>query len=79
MLCEYRDAAGRPGEGVHRFRIGGVAAVDLGLTLLAAWVVSRVFRVALWKAVLGLLLLGVVVHRVFCVNTALNRKLFGAV
>ena len=68
---------GRPGEGAHALRVGGVAAVDLGLTLAASWLVAATMRVPFWKVALCMLVLGILVHRIFCVNTALNVALFG--
>lgn len=77
MLCAHRHVLGKPGEGVHRFRIAGVAAVDLGLTVAVAWLISTYWRLAFWKVLAVLLLLGVLAHRLFCVDTAVDRWLFG--
>lgn len=80
MLCQYRDMFGRPGEGVHSVRIFGLAAVDVALTLVAAYGLSRLLNASLWKVVVALFVLGIVAHAVFCVDTALNRalgRLFG--
>lgn len=77
MSCEYKDIFGRPGEGVHSVRIGGLALVDLGLTVTAAWAVGKFARIPFWLALAALLCLGVVAHWAFCVDTALNKMLFG--
>lgn len=78
-LCQYRDALGEPGKGVHAVRVGGIAVVDLLLTLLVGAGLAHVFgwRVELtWLALLGL---GVFVHRLFCVNSTVNQWIFGRV
>jgi len=87
-LCKYKNAAGKPGEGAHAWRIGGVkgsrdgiAGSDLLLTAGAAFLLSRVtFKsygalASFFIVFIILMILAVAVHRLFCVDTALNRKL----
>lgn len=76
-LCRYKDALGKPGQGVHSIRLGGVAVVDAGLTVLAAWGLAGLWNVAFWKVLVCLVCLGVVVHWLFCVDTRLNVLLLG--
>lgn len=78
-LCVYKDVFGRPGEGAHSIRVGGIALVDLGLTIGVAWLLARAYKVPMWKVFSALLCLGILVHRLFCVNTALNQAIFGRV
>lgn len=73
-LCKYKNALGEPGEGVH-FHIGGIAVVDVVLTLIGAYLLARYTRVPMWGAIVGLFVLGIVVHAIFCVDTTLNKKL----
>lgn len=75
-LCRFRDALQAPGTGVHSLRLLGVAVVDLGLTLLAALLLARASGLSPWLLFGLLLVLGVLVHRLFCVNTALNNTVF---
>ena len=74
-LCRYRNSLGAPGRGVHT-HVAGVAVVDLGLTLLAAWALARWLGHPWWWWALGLLAAGVAAHRLFCVRTAVDRFLF---
>jgi fructose-1,6-bisphosphatase/inositol monophosphatase family enzyme len=76
-LCRYKDIFQAPGTGVHSIRFLGVAAVDLGLTIVGALLLSRTTGVSPWLCITGLLAAGVVAHRVFCVDTALNKAIFG--
>ena len=78
-MCQYKDVFGKPGEGPHSLRFAGVAVVDLGLTVAAAWAIARVWNLSIWKVLACLLVLGVVMHRMFCVNTTVNKALFGSV
>jgi len=87
-LCQFKNALGAPGEGSHAWRIGGkrgtragVAGSDLLLTAGAALLLSRVTfksRGALagfFIVFVILMILAVAVHRLFCVDTALNVAL----
>lgn len=76
MSCKYANLAGRPGVGAHSYRIAGVAALDLGLTLILAYAVHRLFSIGYVSALLICLLLGVILHRMFCVRTTVDRLLF---
>jgi hypothetical protein len=79
MLCQYRDALGEPGKGVHAVRVGGIAVVDLLLTLLLGAALTHVYGWRVEFTWLGLLVLGVLVHRLFCVNSTVNQWIFGKV
>jgi hypothetical protein len=82
MLCRYRDIFGRPGEGAHRYRIGPLAAVDVALTVTGVLVFSWAMGWSWLETALALLLvilIAVIIHRMFCVNTALNVWLLGRV
>lgn len=75
-LCPYRDLFGKPGEGPHSIRIFGVAAVDVVLTLIGAWFIARYLSIGYGWALFGLFLSGIVLHRLFCVRTTVDRWLW---
>ena len=80
MLCRFRHALGREGEGAHSLRLFDVAIVDVALTLLAAAAISvgvghSAARFAAISA--ALFAVGVAAHRAFCVNTTINKAIFG--
>ena len=75
-LCQYRNIFGKPGEGVHSYRIFNIAIVDLGLTLLVAFGLSLVLKKPFALISSILLILGVVLHRLFCVRTTVDKILF---
>lgn len=81
--CRHADIFGKPGEGAHRARFLGVAAVDLAATALLAAVAARSLggRFATPLGVLALLvvllIVATVVHRAMCVDTALTIALLG--
>jgi hypothetical protein len=76
MSCRYKDVLGVPREGVHSYRLFNIALADVGLLLLFAWLVKFLASTSYALAVLISFLLGVVLHRVFCVRTTLDRILF---
>lgn len=76
MLCAYRNLFGRVAEGAHSYRIFDIAIVDVLFTVLGAYLLHRLFSVSFGVMVVGLFLLGIVLHRLFCVRTTVDRVLF---
>jgi len=74
-LSEYKDIFGKPSQGVHSYRVFDIAIVDLLLTLLAAKFISNTGHIDFLSASILLLLLGVIFHWLFGVNTTLNKLL----
>lgn len=76
MLCKYKDILGIPDQGVHKYRIFNIAIVDVILTFLLALFVSYIFIVNFWITLLLVFLLGILLHRLFCVRTTIDKLLF---
>lgn len=75
-LCKYRDALGVPGQGVHAYRFMGVAIVDVVLTVIVAALIAVISGWPFVYVLGGLLVLGVIAHRLFCVRTTVDKLLF---
>ncbi len=75
-LCEYKDFFGKPKEGIHSYRIFNIAIVDLVFTIIIAWLISYFFKISFIMTTIILLLLGIIMHKIFCVNTTVNILLF---
>jgi hypothetical protein len=73
-LCQYKNVFGEPGQGAH-FHVGGVAVVDLALTVAGAYAVSRYFNSSFGRTLVLLLILGTFLHWLFCIPTAGLRAL----
>jgi len=71
-LCAYKDLLGKPKEGIHSYRIFNIAVVDLLLTVIAAYVVSKYFSLNYFSTLAILLLIGAFLHCIFCVKTTTN-------
>ena len=75
-LCAYKDALGKPGKGVHSYRLFGVAIVDVLLTILAAMLIAYFSKYDFYKILIALFILGIILHRLFCVRTTVDKLLF---
>jgi hypothetical protein len=77
-LCKYKNALGEPGKGIHSYRLFGVAIADVIMTIIAAFLISYFFKFSFIKTLLVLFLTGIVLHRLFCVRTTIDKLLFNS-
>ena len=75
-LCRYKDVFGAPGTGVHK-HVFGIAWVDTVMTVLIAAVLSYSTGWNFLPSLLILFVLGIIMHRLFCVRTTVDKFLFG--
>jgi hypothetical protein len=75
-LCNYKDIFGKPGQGVHSFRIFNIAIVDVLLTILAAYILSIFTNYKLVYTIIFMFILGIISHKLFCVRTTIDKLLF---
>lgn len=75
-LCKYKDALGIPKQGVHSFRIFNFAVFDILATLVAAYIFSYVYKIKFVYTSIALFTLGIILHRLFCVRTTLDKIIF---
>jgi len=55
-----------------------IAIVDTGLTVLAAYIIYLFLpKYNFWYILLGLFIIGIIVHHAFCVRTTLDKVIFG--
>ena len=77
MLCAYKDLFGKVGEGAHSYRIANIAVVDVIATIIMAFLLHYLFPAyKVLHILIVLFLLGIVLHRIFCVRTTVDRLLF---
>lgn len=74
-LCPFKDIFGKPKTGLHSIRVFDVAVVDVVLTVVAGVLIATYFKWNVYVVVIALFLLGILMHRLFCVNTTLNVAL----
>jgi hypothetical protein len=75
-LCKYKNILGKPNEGIHSYRFCGIAIVDLLLTILVALLLSFYLQKSFAMVFIFLFLLGIILHRLFCVKTTIDKLLF---
>ena len=79
MFCEYKDIFGKVGEGVHSYRVFNIAVVDVIATIIMAYLL-KIFvfpKRSFLKLTIILFLLGIILHRLFCVKTTIDKYIFG--
>ena len=79
MNCPYKHLLGKEGEGVHSYRIFNIAIIDVLFTLIGAFIISYLFKYNYFIVLLCLFILGIILHRFFCVNTTINKLIFGII
>ena len=75
-LCKYKDILGKPGQGVHSYRIFNIAIVDVILTISAAYIISIFTNYKFIHTTIFMFILGIISHRLFCVRTTIDKLLF---
>ena len=78
-LCKYKNALGEPGKGIHSYRLFGVAIIDVIMTIIGALLISYLFNYNFIYTLLCLFLLGIILHRLFCVRTTVDKLLFPSI
>ena len=67
---------GLPGQGVHSYRIFNIAYVDVIVVLVAAMLLAWAMKWSYAKTIVGMFLLGIIVHREFDVKSTVDKLLF---
>lgn len=60
----------------HYYRFWGLAIVDVIMTIIAAAMISYVFQSPFLYTSIFLFVLGILLHRLFCVRTTIDKILF---
>jgi hypothetical protein len=78
MFCQYSEIFGKVKEGVHKYRFFDLAIVDVIMTFIGAYFLQKVFfkKYEYYEVLLGLFILGIILHRLFCVRTTIDKLLF---
>ena len=75
-LCKYKNIFGVPGTGIHSYRIFNLAILDIIITIILGYIISILTKYKLSNTLIVLFLLGIIVHRIFCVRTTIDKLLF---
>ena len=69
IFSEYKNIFGKVGEGVHKYRFLNVAVVDYYLTIVFAMFITYITDIPLLLTTACLLLLSILFHYLFGVQT----------
>jgi len=75
-LCKYKNALGESGKGIHSYKLFGISMADVIMTFIGAWIISYFLKSSFIKTLIILFLLGIILHRLFCVRTTVDKLLF---
>jgi len=80
MTCPYSTIFGKVGEGVHSYRLFNIAVVDVIFTIIGAYIFHLFYPSYPFFTILALLFLaGIILHRLFCVRTTIDKLLFPSI
>ena len=78
MFCKYKNIFGKVGEGAHSYRIFNIAIIDVISTFILAFLINLFIPKYKFNNILiFLFILGIILHRLFCVETTINNLIFG--
>jgi len=75
-LCKYKNLLGIPKKGIHSYRFLGLAIADVIMTIIGALLISYFLKISLVYTTISLFILGIILHRLFCVRTTIDKLLF---
>lgn len=86
-LCKYKNIFGAEKTGPHKYRFLGIAIVDLVFTIIGSGIIAAFisyftrynFFIVFAIVFIIMIILGIIFHRLFCVNTTINKLIFGVV
>ena len=78
IFCKYSELFGKVGEGIHSYRIFDIALIDVIVTIIFAYFIHKLFlkKYKFYQVLIGIFIVGVIVHRLFCVRSAVDKMLF---
>ena len=75
-FCKYKDIFGKPNEGAHSYRVFDFAIVDIVGTIIGAYIIYRLTGYDFNIVLISLFIIGIIMHKIFCVKTKLNSLIF---
>jgi hypothetical protein len=78
-FCKYKDFFGKPKQGFHRVRYLNIALFDIFATFILAKFIQFYFlkEQQFILILFFTFILGILLHRLFCVRTTVDKLLFG--
>ena len=76
IFAKYKDILGKPRVGIHSYRFFDMAILELVMIVIVAFITSYIFKTTFLISLLIWFLLGIILHRLFCVRTTIDKLLF---
>ena len=78
MSVSSSSPFGKPDEGIHKYRdpIFNTAIVDVIVTIIGAFIISKYTDYSFIIILIIIFILGIIIHRLFCVRTTVDKFLF---
>jgi hypothetical protein len=70
-----KNTFGKPGKGVHSYRICNIAIVDLLLTIIASYILAIAFKKSFVDIFIGLFIIGELLHLYYGVDTTIAKAI----
>ena len=75
-LCRYKTIFGIPNKGIHSYRFLNLAIMDIIMTIIVGYMISYILNISLIYVLILLFIMGIILHRIFCVRTTIDKLLF---
>ena len=77
MYCKYSDIFGKVKTGFNSYRVFDIAIMDVIFTFIGAFLLQLLFpNINFFVILLMLFIIGIGLHRLFCVRTTIDKLLF---
>ena len=76
MACPYKNLLWAVGTGPHSYRFMDLAIVDVVSTVVGAFFIAKFWGFTFMNTLIILFLVGIILHRFFCVRTTIDKLLF---
>ena len=77
IFCKYKNIFGLPNKGIHSYRFLNLAIIDVIMTIIGAGLISYFLKISFIYTTIFLFILGIILHKLFCVRTTIDKLLFG--
>lgn len=75
-LCQYKNILGEPNTNFRKIRIFDISVIDVVVVVIFCYYISIYLKKPFWITLVIIFILGIIIHRLFCVRTRVDRWLF---
>lgn len=75
-FCKYKDLFGKPNTGLRKYRIFNIAIFDTVIVIIISYIIAWFLNWTFWKVLAIIFIFGIFAHRIFCVQTGLDKIIF---